>query len=152
VPVENQVDAVDVGPDGEGPPGQALPDGQVLAAGHDDEVPAGRDAGLELDGGAARDRQRRRGDNPFLCPGQGDLVVLGGRRRDGDVAGRAVGAEPAGRDSHVQGLVGPLVVVGVDPAVDAGLRCFQGLERRDVVQQLGSQALVEPLDLPRGRR
>jgi hypothetical protein len=36
----------------------------------------------------------------------------------------------------------------VDPAVDAGLRCFQGLERRDVVQQLGSQALVEPLDLP----
>jgi hypothetical protein len=44
------------------------------------------------------------------------------------------------------------VVVGVDPPVDAGLGRLERLERRDVVQQLGPQALVEPLDFPcRGR-
>jgi hypothetical protein len=47
--------------------------------------------------------------------------------------------------------VRPLVVVGVYPAVDPVLGCLERLERRDVVKELGPQALMEPLDLPRGR-
>ena len=50
VPVQEQVDAVDVGPDGQGPPGEALLEGEVLAAGDDDEVPAGRDAAIRHTG------------------------------------------------------------------------------------------------------
>ena len=54
VAVEEQVDAVQVGPGREGAPGQALLEGQGLPPGDDDHRAARRDPDLELDGGAAR--------------------------------------------------------------------------------------------------
>jgi hypothetical protein len=40
------------------------------------------------------------------------------------------------------------VVAGMDPAVDPGLRRLWRLERREVIEQLGTQGLVEPLRGP----
>ena len=77
VPVQHQVDAVQVGPDGQGPSGQALPDGEGLAASDDDEVPGGRDAGFELDRRAARDRSGGGATTP--PPAQGRAICWSGR-------------------------------------------------------------------------
>jgi hypothetical protein len=44
--------------------------------------------------------------------------------------------------------VRPLVVVGVNPAVDRGLRRLKRLERGDVVQQLGRSVLWNRLIFP----
>jgi hypothetical protein len=46
----------------------------------------------------------------------------------------------------------PLVVVGVDPGVDRGLRGGHVGEGAEVVQQLALQGLVEALDLAGGGR
>src|SRR5439155_16288920 len=54
------------------------------------------------------------------------------------------------RGRHVEGLVRPLGVVGLDPGIELLLRSLEGGERASV-QELLAKALVEPLDLAGGR-
>ena len=63
VAIQQQVDAVQVSPDGQGPPGQARPDGQRLPS-TTVTIPLGWHAGLELHRPPAGRRSRWRLDHP----------------------------------------------------------------------------------------
>jgi hypothetical protein len=147
------VDSAQVGPDGQGAPGQALAHRDPLTARDQAELSAGRDPDLELNAGAARRLGGRRLDDPGLQLLNGQQIRRAGDRGRLVVAGRPVGPEQAGRGDHAQRLMRALVVIGMDPPVNRVLRGGQRLERRHVIEQLPAQGLVPPLDLPgRGRR
>jgi hypothetical protein len=58
-------------------------------------------------------------------------------------------AEALGGGGHPQGLVWPEGIVVLDPTVKSALGVLQG-GWAFLGEELGAEALVEPLDLPRG--
>jgi hypothetical protein len=75
---------------------------------------------------------------------------VAGIHRDRDVGlGQRSEPEPLGRGRHLQGLVRSVRVVLGDPAIELGLGDV-GRRERAAVQELPTQALVEPLDLAGG--
>jgi hypothetical protein len=54
----------------------------------------------------------------------------------------------SGNDRFIEGLVRPFGVVVSDPPIDRCLGRGQGGERGRLVEEVGSQGAVEPLDAP----
>ena len=61
------------------------------------------------------------------------------------------GEEPCRGGGHVERLMGPVVVVVMDPCVELGLRGGK-VEEGAIGTELGAQCTVETLDLPRRGR
>jgi hypothetical protein len=141
------VDAARIDPDGDRAPGHAAVQRDRLAPGSDLDAAAGGYSCLELDRCLRDGRVSWWFDHAdgqrFVGRIRGGFHGCGGLETCGPV-----GAEQRRRCGHVEGLVRPAVVVGIDPPVDCVLGRVDRLERRDVIEELGAQRFVEALDLP----